>query len=41
MASWAIGTVIWDLHFSSDPHPPYPTVSDVLWLAWYPLVARE
>lgn len=40
MAAWAIATVVWDLRFSSTPHPPYPTISDILWLAWYPLVAR-
>lgn len=39
MASWTVATVVWDLRFSSDPHPPFPTVSDVFWLAWYPLVA--
>lgn len=40
MACWAIGSVIWDLRYSSELHPPYPTFSDALWLAWYPLVAR-
>ena len=38
LACWALGTVIWDVQYSSDPHPPYPTVSDALWLAWYPLI---
>ena len=39
MACWALGTVIWDVQYSSDPHAPYPTASDALWLAWYPLTA--
>jgi len=39
LACWALGTVLWDLLYSSDPQPPYPSVADVLWLAWYPLTA--
>jgi hypothetical protein len=39
LACWAIGTVVWDVQYSSDLHPPYPTISDALWLAWYPLTA--
>jgi hypothetical protein len=39
LACWALGTVIWDLQYASDLHPPYPSVSDALWLAWYPLTA--
>jgi hypothetical protein len=37
LACWALGTVIWDLQWSNDPHPPYPSIADALWLAWYPL----
>jgi hypothetical protein len=39
LASWALGTVLWDLLYWSDPAPPYPTAADALWLAWYPLTA--
>jgi FtsH-binding integral membrane protein len=39
LASWALGTVLWDLLYWSDPTPPYPTAADALWLAWYPLTA--
>lgn len=37
LACWALGTVVWDLRYSTDPDPPFPTVADALWLAWYPL----
>jgi hypothetical protein len=37
LACWALGTVLWDLLYSADPSPPYPTAADALWLAWYPL----
>jgi diguanylate cyclase len=37
LVCWALGTVLWDLLYSDDPSPPYPTVADALWLAWYPL----
>jgi hypothetical protein len=37
LACWALGTVIWDLLYSTDPRPPYPSVADALWLAWYPV----
>jgi hypothetical protein len=39
LACWALGTVLWDVLYWSDPTPPYPTAADVLWLAWYPLTA--
>ena len=39
MACWALGTMIWDVLYSSDLRPPYPTVADALWLAWYPVTA--
>jgi hypothetical protein len=39
LACWALGTVFWDLLYSSDSSPPYPTAADALWLAWYPLTA--
>ena len=28
-----------DLRYGSNPNPPYPTVSDALWLLWYPFTA--
>jgi hypothetical protein len=39
LGCWALGTVLWDVLYSSDPRPPYPSAADVLWLAWYPLTA--
>ncbi len=39
LACWALGTVIWDVLYSADSRPPYPSVADPLWLAWYPLTA--
>ena len=39
LACWAVGTVFWDVLYSNDPSPPYPTAADALWLAWYPLTA--
>jgi hypothetical protein len=38
LGCWAVGTVAWDVFYSSDPNPPYPSFADVLWLAWYPLI---
>jgi hypothetical protein len=39
LGCWALGTVFWDVLYSSDPRPPYPSAADALWLAWYPLTA--
>jgi hypothetical protein len=39
LGCWALGTVLWDVLYWSDPAPPYPTAADALWLAWYPLTA--
>jgi hypothetical protein len=39
LGCWALGTVLWDLLYSADARPPYPSVADPLWLAWYPLTA--
>jgi hypothetical protein len=36
LACWAIGTVLWDVVWSGDANPPYPSVADAFWLAWYP-----
>jgi len=39
LAAWAFGDVLWAALYDGDPDPPYPSVGDVFWLAWYPLVA--
>jgi uncharacterized membrane protein (DUF106 family) len=36
---WAGGEILWSLVYEGEAHPPYPTWSDPLWLAWYPLTA--
>jgi diguanylate cyclase len=36
---WFIGSAAWDVFYSGQPNPPYPSFADVLWLAWYPLIA--
>jgi hypothetical protein len=37
LACWAVGTVLWDVLYSGDSNPPYPSIADPLWLAWYPI----
>lgn len=37
--SWSVGTIAWSLAYGGQAHPPYPTFADILWLAWYPLMA--
>jgi hypothetical protein len=39
LAGWAVADVYWTARYGDDPHPPYPTVADALWLAWYPCMA--
>lgn len=39
LASWATGDTIFNVRFGATPGPPQATISDVFWLAWYPLVA--
>jgi uncharacterized membrane protein (DUF106 family) len=39
LACWATGDLLWSVLYGADARPPYPTVADVLWLAWYPLGA--
>jgi hypothetical protein len=39
LLAWAFGDVLWAALYDGDPDPPYPSVGDVFWLAWYPLVA--
>lgn len=38
LASWAIGDTIWSIRFGGGTQGPLTSVSDVFWLAWYPLV---
>ena len=46
--AWAGGDITWTLLLANDPNPPYPSLSDFLYLAFYPasyasllLVARS
>jgi len=48
LMAWAGGDIAWTVLLADDPSPPYPSVSDVLYLAFYPasyasllLVARS
>ncbi|UGS33919.1 hypothetical protein DSM104329_00286 [Capillimicrobium parvum] len=36
---WTLGDLTWTILYGADPDPPYPTIADALWLAWYPVVA--
>jgi hypothetical protein len=40
LASWAIGDTIWSIRFGTDSgsEVPVTSISDIFWLAWYPLV---
>jgi diguanylate cyclase len=38
IASWAIGDTIWSIRFAESAAPPPTSISDVFWLAWYPLI---
>ncbi len=38
LASWAIGDTIWSVRFASGAHAPPTSISDVFWLARYPLI---
>jgi hypothetical protein len=38
LASWAIGDTIWSVRFEDTPDPPLTSISDVFWLAYYPLI---
>jgi hypothetical protein len=39
MASWSSGTIVWSMIYGGQAHVSYPTFADILWLAWYPLMA--
>jgi hypothetical protein len=38
LASWAIGDTIWSVRFGASGSTPLTSISDIFWLAWYPLV---
>jgi hypothetical protein len=38
LASWAIGDTVWSFRFGNAVSIPPTSISDVFWLAWYPLV---
>ncbi len=38
LALWFLGSAGWLIVYSGQPHPPYPSFADILWLAWYPLL---
>ncbi len=38
LACWAAGDTIWSIRFGESANPPLITISDALWLAWYPLI---
>jgi hypothetical protein len=38
LASWAIGDTLWSIRFADPAIAPATSISDVFWLAWYPLI---
>jgi hypothetical protein len=38
LAVWAIGDTIWSIRFGDAAGAPATSISDVFWLAWYPLI---
>jgi diguanylate cyclase len=36
LACWSAGSLLWSARYAGNQNPPYPTISDALWLAWYP-----
>jgi diguanylate cyclase (GGDEF)-like protein len=36
LLAWAGGEVSWTIMIANDPNPPYPSVADLLYLAFYP-----
>ncbi len=39
LALWFLGSAAWSVTYGGRVNVPYPTFADILWLAWYPLVA--
>jgi hypothetical protein len=38
LVCWALGDTIWSIRFGVGAHAPETSVSDIFWLAWYPLI---
>jgi hypothetical protein len=38
LTSWAIGNTIWSVRYGPSVAGPLTSISDIFWLAWYPLV---
>lgn len=38
LASWATGDTVWSIRFGDSSSAPLASISDVFWLAWYPLL---
>lgn len=38
LASWATGDTIWSVRYAGVAQAPLTSISDVFWLAWYPLI---
>jgi diguanylate cyclase (GGDEF)-like protein len=36
LMAWAAGEITWAVLVANDPNPPYPSIADVLYLAFYP-----
>jgi len=36
LTAWAAGEITWAVMLASDPHPPVPSVADLLYLTFYP-----
>jgi two-component system, cell cycle response regulator len=36
IAAWTGADVVWTVAYADDPNAPYPSVSDLLWLVYYP-----
>ena len=37
IVAWTAGDILWTVLWAKDPNAPYPSASDALWLAWYPM----
>lgn len=38
LTSWAVGDTLWSIRYGGAATPPATSLSDVFWLAWYPLI---
>lgn len=39
LACWAVADTLWSVLYARTANPPYPSIPDAFWLAWYPLTA--